>query len=124
MVACRGRAALAMWAGALVMLLVGLAFSAGCLVFTGGGGLRARGGGGASMEEEIDRPGSDYEVFDLDAPRPALCRDACVGDPRCAAYSYARPGAAGPQPRCRLKTRMPNAVTDQCCVSGIKGAMR
>jgi hypothetical protein len=118
-----GAAALASALGVAVALLLGagvVAAASGCLIFGGAGGPRSRGGGGASMEEEIDRPGADYEAFDLDAPRPALCRDACVGDPRCAAYSYARPGAAGPKPRCRLKTAMPNAVTDRCCISGIK----
>jgi hypothetical protein len=43
------------------------------------------------MEWNFDRPGSDYKVFDLQAPDPTFCQDACFRDPRCMAWTYMQP---------------------------------
>ena len=50
-------------------------------------------------EPNTDRPGTDYRRFELGAPRPEVCRDACWGEPQCRAFTYARPGVQGPHAR-------------------------
>jgi len=74
----------------------------------------------AGLEVNIDRPGWDIQNFDLPAPQPDLCRDACMRDGRCRAFTYVNPGVQGPHPRCWLKGGVPNAVPNSCCVSGVK----
>ena len=58
---------------------------------------------GTTWEPDIDRAGSDYTSFDLQAPRPELCRDRCLGEPQCRAFTYVNPGVQGQQARCWLK---------------------
>jgi 1-phosphatidylinositol phosphodiesterase len=74
------------------------------------------------LEFNVDRRGSDYTSFDLPQPRPNLCREACMRDARCAAFTYVNPGVQGPSARCWLKGSVPNPVPSACCVSGVKGA--
>ena len=38
---------------------------------------------GFGFEANTDRPGKDYKNFDLSAPDPNLCRQECIGDPKC-----------------------------------------
>jgi 1-phosphatidylinositol phosphodiesterase len=76
--------------------------------------------GPRQWEPNTDRPGGDYRGFDLAAPRPELCRDACWGDARCRAFTYVRPGAQGPNARCALKSVVPPARSNDCCLSGVK----
>jgi hypothetical protein len=72
------------------------------------------------LEYGTDRPGSDYHSFDLPSARPEDCRDACMNDGRCAAFTFVNPGVQGPHARCWLKNPVPNAGPNQCCVSGVK----
>jgi PAN domain-containing protein len=51
---------------------------------------------------------------------PQACRDLCTQEPRCAAFTYVRAGLQGPRARCYLKTLVPVAKGDTCCVSGVK----
>lgn len=39
--------------------------------------------------------GGDYRSFALERPEFALCRQACVADERCRAWTYVRPGTYG-----------------------------
>ena len=71
-------------------------------------------------EPQTDRPGMDYKGFDLPAPRPELCRDACWRDGSCRAFTYVRPGVQGPNARCALKSSVPPARPADCCLSGVK----
>jgi hypothetical protein len=71
-------------------------------------------------EPNTDRPGSDYRRFELGAPRPEVCRDACWGEPQCRAFTYARPGALAPRALCYLKNAVPPARPADCCLSGVK----
>jgi hypothetical protein len=71
-------------------------------------------------EPTTDRPGNDYKSFDLPAPRPELCRDACWRDGQCQAFTYVRPGVQGPNARCLLKNPAPPARPADCCLSGVK----
>ncbi|HMF44454.1 MAG TPA: PAN domain-containing protein [Polyangia bacterium] len=75
---------------------------------------------GRQWEPRTDRPGMDYRSFDLPAPRPELCRDACWREPQCRAFTYVRPGVQGPSARCWLKNPVPPARLNDCCLSGVK----
>jgi hypothetical protein len=59
------------------------------------------------VETSTDRSGGDYRSFDLKnddkADRGDACRDACQGDNKCRAWTFARPGYAGKGARCFLK---------------------
>jgi len=65
-----------------------------------------------------DRPGGDYSNFEIGVP-PA-CRDACMKDGRCVAWTYVKPGIQGRRARCWLKDRVPAAVANPCCTSGTR----
>ncbi len=98
-------------------ILVFLLFT-GCVVVPGGHGPGFS--SSFSWEPNTDRAGSDYRNFNLASPRPEDCRDACYGDPHCRAWTYVRPGVQGPQARCWLKSHVPAARHDTCCISGVK----
>lgn len=76
-----------------------------------------------TFEEGFDRPGSDYETFEQtsDYQSHELCRDACFSQPRCKAYTFVKPGVAGPKAFCRLKDKVPAPVESACCISAVKG---
>lgn len=75
---------------------------------------------GTTWEPDIDRAGSDYTSFDLQGPRPDLCRDRCLGEPQCRAFTYVNPGVQGPHARCWLKNSVPGSQPADCCLSGVK----
>jgi 1-phosphatidylinositol phosphodiesterase len=81
-------------------------------------------GGRRGMEVGINRPGADYRSFDLPEPRPHECKEACMREAQCRAYTYVNPGVQGPRARCWLKGAVPGPVQDGCCVSGVKGEGR
>lgn len=74
----------------------------------------------APVEYGKNRPGGDFTHFALSAPDADLCRQACMGNPQCKAWTFVNPGLQGPEPMCWLKSTVPAAVTDACCVSGTK----
>ncbi|MCX7320660.1 MAG: PAN domain-containing protein, partial [Hyphomicrobiales bacterium] len=59
------------------------------------------------VENSTDRFGGDYRSFEVKnddkAERGDVCRDACQGDNKCRAWTFARPGYAGRGARCFLK---------------------
>lgn len=61
----------------------------------------------ATIEQGVNLLGMDY------ANAPSLsaieCRNRCLLDQRCRAYSYINPGVQGPQGRCWLKSGCPVA---------------
>jgi PAN domain len=75
---------------------------------------------GPGFEVNVDRPGSDYRSFDLPAPQPDMCRNQCMAEASCAAFTYVNPGVQGPNARCWLKTVTPPPVANGCCISGVK----
>ncbi len=78
--------------------------------------------GHGPLEYKTDRPGSDYRDFDLRfRAGPMECQVACEKDEQCVAFTYVRAGVQGDNPRCWLKNAIPDAVTSDCCVSGVKG---
>jgi hypothetical protein len=77
-----------------------------------------------AQEIGIDRPGNDLRPgFDLLRADPGLCRSACLDDPDCKAYTYVLPGYQGPEARCWLKSAIPAAVKNDCCISGVRTIM-
>jgi hypothetical protein len=107
--------------GRIASLVIGLAAVAAATscVVRADGSLATMASDG--LEYDVDRPGSDFQNFDLQAANPALCRDACLADGRCVAFTYVRPGIQGPNARCWLKNAMPNATSNACCISGVRG---
>jgi hypothetical protein len=75
-----------------------------------------------ALETNTDRPGMDYNNFDLASANPSLCEQACNADPNCRAFTYVKPGVQGSSARCWLKNGIPAANPSDCCVSGVKGS--
>ena len=75
------------------------------------------------QEVNMDRPGGDYKSFQPMKSKSSpveVCRDACSSDPKCLAYTYVKPGVQGQTARCYLKSSIPPAVSNQCCISDVK----
>jgi hypothetical protein len=68
----------------------------------------------------MDLPSVDYRTFDLPRPRPRFCQEACLAEQRCRAWTFVRMGTLGPLASCWLKTQVPEARPDPCCVSGVR----
>jgi hypothetical protein len=57
-----------------------------------------------AIETSIDRVGGDYHGFELKSgERDETCKAACIGDNKCRAWTYARPGYVGREGHCFLK---------------------
>jgi len=56
------------------------------------------------------------------SPDPQICANDCANDPNCKAFTYVKPGVRGTNsvPECWLKNGVPNPVSGECCVSGVK----
>ena len=75
--------------------------------------------GNITVENDTNRPGSDYRNFDVQAD-PNACRTACWNDATCKAYTYVKPGVQGQYAHCWLKNSTPTPSANNCCVSGVK----
>ena len=86
------------------------------------GGCMAMSDGSASLtfEPDANRAGGDFTSFEVIGDRMEMCRDVCAAEMSCVAYTYVRPGIQGPRSRCWLKSAIPDATLDGCCISGIK----
>jgi cysteine-rich secretory family protein/PAN domain-containing protein len=75
----------------------------------------------ADAESGIDRPGGDYKNFDLEPSIAGFgpCQSSCESDGRCKTWTFVKPGVQGSKARCWLKDSIPNAVRNNCCVSGV-----
>ena len=74
---------------------------------------------GFRLELNVDRPGSDYtRRFET---TPESCRMVCVREANCQAFTFMRPPAGSPAGQCFLKRTVPAAITNPCCISGMKG---
>lgn len=71
----------------------------------------------ASGEYSIDRPGGDYRS--VDAAGGEACKSACEADAACRAFTFVRPGYAGPDAKCWLKNRLMPPRHRPCCISGV-----
>ena len=75
--------------------------------------------GGAQMEVDTNRQGSDFANIEMQVAVPQLCYERCKGDSRCAAWTFVKPGVQGPKARCYLKNPAPAPTPNTCCVSGV-----
>jgi len=66
----------------------------------------------------IDLPGDDYNVTDVNYTDPTICQRACDSDSKCVCWTYVtRPPLVG---SCCLKNGIPNENPNPTCTSGIK----
>ncbi|TIS54664.1 MAG: hypothetical protein E5W93_14520, partial [Mesorhizobium sp.] len=84
-----------------------------------------RNGGDSTLstaETGVDRPGHDYDRFDLEATIAGFgpCKSACESDANCKAWTYVKAGVQGPKAICWLKSAVPPPSPNGCCVSGAK----
>ncbi len=73
-----------------------------------------------SLANGVDLSGADYSNFWVALAERKLCQDACRSDAKCAAWTFVNPGVQGPQARCWLKSRVPQASRNECCTSGVE----
>jgi hypothetical protein len=73
----------------------------------------------AWVEQDVDRPGSDFQILWLRGG-PEGCQAACAQHPLCRSYTYVKPGIPVRLEGCWLKNGIPPPVADGCCVSGVK----
>lgn len=72
------------------------------------------------VEFSIDRIGGDYRNMELPSdPTGLACKAVCEGEARCRAWTYLRPGYAGPAARCYLKDKVKPPRRRPCCISGV-----
>jgi hypothetical protein len=76
----------------------------------------------ANLESDTNRPGGDYRNFELSQADPNICRNECQSDSTCRSFTYVKPGLQGPKAHCWLKSEVPAASANTCCVSGVKSA--
>jgi hypothetical protein len=72
-----------------------------------------------TTEPNTDRYGSDYKCL-RGIDTPATCRNLCVGETECRAYTWVKPGAIEPDSICCLKNASPQPTRNDNCVSGTK----
>jgi len=73
-----------------------------------------------TLEYDTDRPGMDYKSFRLLKDESSDCRDACMSDFECRAFTYVKPGIQGINASCFLKYGVPSPKKSSCCISGVK----
>jgi PAN domain len=81
-----------------------------------------------AFSNSIDRPGGDYRSFDTYDDAQA-CREICNRERQCRAWTYVKApthwrGPQQPPARCWLKSVVPRARANPCCISGISGGQR
>jgi hypothetical protein len=74
------------------------------------------------VEQDIDRGGGDYEFWDMALTDTwDKCQAMCVLTlGKCKAWTFAKAGVHGPQPRCYLKSTVPVANSNSNAVSGYR----
>lgn len=73
----------------------------------------------ATLEYGTNRRGMDMRRLILPNGTPEMCRDACLADGACRAFTFVQPGIQGPEARCWLKGGVPEPNSARCCVSGV-----
>jgi PAN domain len=73
-----------------------------------------------AVETSIDRFGGDYRNFELKAGEgDEACKATCVGDNKCRAWTYARPGYVGKAAHCFLKREIKPPRRKAGFISGV-----
>jgi hypothetical protein len=63
-------------------------------------------------------PGND--IRNVRAATPVRCEEICLRDQRCWAWTWVRPNSENELGVCWVKTGAPDAVSDRCCISGVR----
>jgi PAN domain len=71
--------------------------------------------------QNTNMPGRDYKNFELQQG-PETCRETCMKDEKCEAWTWVKQGIQGKLPHCWLKNAEPPKVPNPCCVSGTRSA--
>jgi PAN domain-containing protein len=73
-----------------------------------------------AVETSIDRFGGDFRSFELKSGESdEACKAACVGDNKCRAWTYARPGYVGRDAHCFLKKEIKPPRRKPGFISGV-----
>ncbi len=72
------------------------------------------------LEVGMRRPGDNYEDFDMDIGDPRVCREACLADSNCEAFTYRRPTWQGVSAHCWLKDDVPAQEADPGFITGVR----
>jgi hypothetical protein len=83
-------------------------------------GIKREAASPGGLEVDVNRRGGDYRHYDLPSNNPNQCRDDCMNDPKCKAFTFLRPSYWGPNAHCFLKDSVPGATQESCCISGVK----
>ncbi|NEO90244.1 MAG: hypothetical protein F6K56_08265 [Moorea sp. SIO3G5] len=78
-----------------------------------------------TMEFGADRPGGDYQNFEMTSNDPLRCQVRCAQESRCKAYTFVPVGififeSRGVVSRCYLKNRVPSQKVHLGMISGKK----
>jgi hypothetical protein len=73
----------------------------------------------ATLEYGTNRRGMDMRRLILPDGTPEMCRDVCLADSTCRAFTFVQAGVQGPNAHCWLKGGVPEPNSAQCCVSGV-----
>lgn len=71
------------------------------------------------FEYSVDRPGMDIRSFEMSTADPAICRQECINNSACKAFTYVKPGIQGQRAKCWLKHSVPIAKKNDGCISGV-----
>lgn len=71
------------------------------------------------FENNVDRWGADYSVFDITSGDASACHQACAKDKQCLAWTFHRPGTKSKLGECHLKSKVSQGRSNPCCISGV-----
>jgi hypothetical protein len=71
-------------------------------------------------EQNIDRPGADFDSFQLPEANVTLCENSCGADTRCAAWNYDPTHGNLRTPMCFLKGSAPHPTLHLEVIGGVK----
>lgn len=77
---------------------------------------------GPAWKVNTNYPGGDFRTIDMATSNPTACKAACDRDARCKAWTLVKPEAPGGMGYCWLKDSIPPETSEDCCISGLKGA--
>ena len=71
------------------------------------------------FENNVNRWGADYSIFEIESGGANACHQACAKDKQCLAWTFHRPGTRGKPGECHLKSKVAQGRSNPCCVSGV-----
>ena len=71
-----------------------------------------------STYDNTNLPGNDYKNMEVDHYN--TCRNACLDDLKCLAWTFVNAGIQGRSAHCWLKDKVPRSEKSSCCTSGTR----